>query len=202
MPSVRADTLLWHVAADEGAERLPTTKETDLMRSQSPSPPDIRLAGADDARTIADLINLAFQVEQFFIDGDRTTIAEVQSRMATGAFFLALHDQQVVGTVYAERRSTGRGYIALLAVDPRQQGYGIGRLLMNAAESHCAKLGCAGVDISVLNLRTELPPFYAMLGYRETGTAPFPDSRAQLPCHFILMSKEFSSLAGGHDSSQ
>ena len=151
------------------------------------------MAEAEDAWAIADLINLAFQVEQFFIDGDRTTIADVQNRMATGSFFLALHDQQVVGTVYAERRRTGRGCIALLAVDPKQQGYGVGRLLMNTAENHCAKLGCSGVDISVVNLRTELPPFYAMLGYRQTGTAPFPDSRAQLPCHFILMSKEFSA---------
>jgi hypothetical protein len=46
------------------------------------------------------------------------------------------------------------------------------------------------VDISVVDLRTELPPFYRRLGYVETGTAPFPDpAKAKRPCHFILMSK-------------
>jgi len=46
------------------------------------------------------------------------------------------------------------------------------------------------VDITVVDLRTELPPFYHRLGYVETGTAPFPSTgRATRPCHFILMSK-------------
>ena len=57
-------------------------------------------------------------------------------------------------------------------------------------------LGCAGVDISVVDLRTELPPFYRRLGYVETGTAPFPDpERATRACHLIVMSKELGSPA-------
>jgi hypothetical protein len=45
------------------------------------------------------------------------------------------------------------------------------------------------MDLSVVNLRTELPRFYDRLGYTETGTAPFTDPRATRPCHFVLMSK-------------
>jgi hypothetical protein len=45
------------------------------------------------------------------------------------------------------------------------------------------------VDIRVVNLRTELPPFYRRLGYVEQRTEPFTDPRAHRPCHFICMSK-------------
>jgi ribosomal protein S18 acetylase RimI-like enzyme len=159
----------------------------------STSEPQIRLATHHDANTIAQLINLAFEVERFFIDGDRISVTEVQALMFTGSFFVGSEEDRAVATVYAERRDSGRGYIGLLAVDPACQGRGIGRLLMTVAENHCAQLGCRGADIRIVSLRTELPPFYTLLGYRETGTEPFPDSRAQLPCHFIWMSKEFGA---------
>lgn len=61
--------------------------------------------------------------------------------------------------------------------------------MVEAAEQHARAAGCAAMDISVVNLRAELPPFYHRLGYRETGTAPFTDQRATQPCHFVLMSK-------------
>ena len=45
------------------------------------------------------------------------------------------------------------------------------------------------MDIRVVNLRTELLPFYRKLGYVERGTEPVDDPRALQPFHFILMSK-------------
>jgi hypothetical protein len=46
------------------------------------------------------------------------------------------------------------------------------------------------MDLRIVNLREELPPFYRRLGYVETGTAPFPEEiKSKLPCHFVLMSK-------------
>jgi len=46
------------------------------------------------------------------------------------------------------------------------------------------------MDILIVNLRTELPPYYRKRGYVETGTAPFPASTpTTMPCHFVRMSK-------------
>ena len=80
---------------------------------------------------------------------------------------------------------------------PDRKGTGRGRTLVAAAEDHLRGLGCVGVDITVLDLRTELPPFYRRLGYVETGTAPFPDpERTTRACHLIVMSKALGSPAG------
>jgi predicted N-acetyltransferase YhbS len=150
---------------------------------------DLRTATPADAGTITALINAAFQVERFFIDGDRTNTDQVRAYMAKGTFLVAEEGGVPVGCVYAEERGD-RGYFGLLAVDPAQHGQGLGRTLVEAAEARLRRAGCRAVDISVVDLRTELPPFYRRLGYVETGTAPFPDpEKATRPCHFILMSK-------------
>ena len=97
----------------------------------------------------------------------------------------------ISAAVYVEI-SGERGYFGMLAVDPASQGTGLGRLMVEAAESHCRQLGCQFMDIDVLSLRPELPPFYRKLGYRETGTEEFHPSRPLRPgvaCHCIKMEK-------------
>jgi GNAT superfamily N-acetyltransferase len=156
----------------------------------------LRTAGPADAGAVTALINAAYQVERFFIDGDRTSEDEVRRYMAKGAFLVAEEDGRPAGCVYIEQRGD-RGYFGLLAVDPAQHGKGLGRTLVEAAEERLRRAGCIAMDISVVDLRTELPPFYRRLGYVETGTAPFPDpDKATRPCHFILMSKPLN----GHPS--
>ena len=89
------------------------------------------------------------------------------------------------------------GYFGLIAVQPAQHGRGVGRTLVEAAEARLLGAGCRAVDIRVVDLRTELPPFYRRLGYVETGTAPFSDpQKATRPCHFILMSKTLTVRPG------
>ena len=149
----------------------------------------LRIATSADARAVTALINAAFQVERFFVDGDRTNEDEVRAYLAKGTFLLAEQDGAPIGCVYVEQRGD-RGYFGLLAVDPARHGKGLGRSLIEAAEDRFRRAGCRAVDIQVVDLRTELPPFYRRLGYAETGTAPFPaEGRATRPCHFIRMSK-------------
>ena len=51
------------------------------------------------------------------------------------------------------------------------------------------------MELLIVNLRPELPRFYQRLGYRETGTEPFPDKAGmKLPCHFIRMAKPLAPL--------
>jgi hypothetical protein len=50
------------------------------------------------------------------------------------------------------------------------------------------------MDLRIVNLRADLPPFYRRLGYVETGTEPFAaDAKPSQPCHFIKMSKPFGT---------
>jgi hypothetical protein len=37
--------------------------------------------------------------------------------------------------------------------------------------------GCHAIDILIVNLRAELPPFYASMGFVPDGTTPFEDPR-------------------------
>jgi GNAT superfamily N-acetyltransferase len=97
----------------------------------------------------------------------------------------------LAGCVYAELRGE-RGYFGLLAVDPTMQRSGLGSRLMDAAEQYCREAGCQFMDLTVVNLREELPEFYRRRGYAESGsgTEPFPAAaRAKMPCHLVRMSK-------------
>ncbi len=149
----------------------------------------LRIAGAADAEAITRLINAAFQVERFFIDHDRIAIDEVHARLGTGTFILAEENDALTGCVYVEPVAE-RAYLGLLSVDPSLQRSGIGKRLVEAGEEYCRAAGCRFMDLRIVNVRSELPPFYEKLGYRPTGMAPFPeDAQPRIPCHFVVMSK-------------
>jgi GNAT superfamily N-acetyltransferase len=149
-----------------------------------------RLALPDDAPALAALISLAYRVEDFFKIGDRTDAAEVRDKMTQGAFIvLEDADGTLAGTVYVTA-DAGLGYFGMLSIDPARQGQGLGKRLIHEAEEHCRRAGCREMELEVVNLRTELPPFYRRFGYVESGTRPFSDTeRTSRPCHFIVMSK-------------
>jgi N-acetylglutamate synthase-like GNAT family acetyltransferase len=150
----------------------------------------VRSATPGDAPALARIISQAFEVERFFKVGDRTNSDEVASLMRDGEF-LVLEDPPgtLAGCVYVKRKGD-RSYFGMLSIDPALQGKGLGRALVDEVESRARAAGCRSMDIQVVNLREELPPFYRRLGYVETGSAPFPeDERTTKPCHFILMSK-------------
>jgi GNAT superfamily N-acetyltransferase len=149
-----------------------------------------RIATPADAANITAIINAAFRIaEEFFVDGNRITQAEVEKLLEKGVFLLAETGDQLDGCVYVELRGE-RSYLGLLSVDPNRQQGGLGSLLMNAAESYCRERGAHFMDILIVNLREELPSFYRRRGYVENGTTPFPeDVETKIPCHFITMAK-------------
>ena len=150
----------------------------------------IRVATSADAAKITSVINSAFRIaEGFFIDGNRITQSEVEELLRKGAFLLAETGDKLNGCVYVELRGE-RSYFGLLSVDPACQQGGLGSLLMNEAENYCRERGARFMDILIVSLREELPPFYRKRGYVENGTTPFPaDVETKIPCHFINMSK-------------
>jgi ribosomal protein S18 acetylase RimI-like enzyme len=149
----------------------------------------LRRATEVDAERLAALVNDAFQVERFFKRGDRTTAERVAALMAEGCFLVLDDGDGPVATVFV-RPSRPHGYFGMLSVSPSHQGRGVGRRLIDAAERDLADAGCTHAEIHVVNLREELPPFYARLGYTVVGEHPFPDPvEATRPCHMIVMRK-------------
>jgi ribosomal protein S18 acetylase RimI-like enzyme len=159
-----------------------------------------RTAESTDAENIASLVNLAFRPERFFIDADRTDPDKVRALLRKGKFLLAEEAGALVGCVYVELRGE-RGYFGLLAVDPARQHAGLGSLLIESAENYCRAAGCVVMDLTIVNLRKELPGYYQRRGYVETGTLPFPEDQypPKIPCHLVTMSKLLASRPANLD---
>lgn len=150
----------------------------------------VRRARPDEAPAIAELINLAYRVEAFFVSGDRTSPGEIRELMQRGEFFVLRRlDGLPAAAIYVEARDR-RGYFGLLSVAPDAQRAGLGQRLVGVAEAYFRAHGCEVVELQVVDLRRELPPWYQRLGYRAVGTEAFPPLPAvKRPCHFIKMSK-------------
>ncbi|HZQ22828.1 MAG TPA: GNAT family N-acetyltransferase [Terriglobales bacterium] len=151
----------------------------------------VRLATPADMAAIIDVVNAAFSIEKF-LEGTRTDRERMTATMHDGEI-LVMEDGsgRIVASVYVEVKGE-RGYFGMLAVDPAHQGKGLGRAMITAAENFCRRRGCKIMDIAVLSLRPELPPFYENLGYGVTGAEDFHPSRpfkSGVECHAILMSK-------------
>jgi ribosomal protein S18 acetylase RimI-like enzyme len=157
-----------------------------------------RRATRADIPSLVRLVNAAYRVEDFFVDGDRTNAADIETRMASStAAFLVIagqRDGELRGSVYVDVRGD-RGYFGMLAVDPARQKEGLGRALVLAAEAHCRAAGCRFLDLDVVNLRQELPAFYRNLGYAPFATAPFPKGeKLRREAHLVLMTKPLVEL--------
>jgi N-acetylglutamate synthase-like GNAT family acetyltransferase len=149
----------------------------------------VRPATDEDAPALVRLINAAYAVEKFFVDADRVDLSLVRAHLGTGEFLVTEIEGELAACVYLERRRD-RAYLGLLSVDPRWQRMGLGARLVGAAEERMRAFGCRTMDLRIVNLREELPPFYRRLGYSETGSAPFTAGvETRLSCHFIEMSK-------------
>ena len=151
----------------------------------------IRVAIATDMPQMVSIVNAAFAIEDF-LEGTRTDEQRMAEVMKKGTFLVAEKAGNIVASVYSEMRGE-RAYFGMLAVDPSQQGTGLGRKMIDAAEEHCRQQGAKVMDIAVLTLRPELPALYRKFGYIETGVEEFKPSRPLKPgveCHAIIMSKQ------------
>ncbi len=156
-----------------------------------------RFADESDLDALRDLINHAFAVEAFFIRGDRLSPQRLREHMQVGRFLLAEEDGHLLGCVYVELHGD-HAYLGLLSVDPARQKTGLGRRLVAAAEEFAREMGARRMDLTVVNLRTELAPWYQKLGYALAGTEPIREEmipRVTQPCHFVRMSKPLGGAA-------
>lgn len=77
------------------------------------------------------------------------------------------------------------GYFGMFAVDPAEQGSGLGKQVLAAAEAHgMREWNLTSMLMTVIDVREELIAFYERRGYRRTGIKkPFPygDERFGIP---------------------
>lgn len=158
-----------------------------------------RYATSKENPELVRIINNAYRVEDFFVDGDRTNADDVRSRMETpNACFIVIDSpgtSSLAAGVWVEVHEN-RGHFAVLSVDPAFQGKGLARVLIDAVEAHCREAGCEWLDIEVVNLREELPPFYAKFGFKSNGTGFFTDTaKLKRDAHLDLMTKPLTDGA-------
>lgn len=150
----------------------------------------IRTANETDAEPLVPLINRAFAVELKYFSTERIDLPDLLKHMEKGEFLVAEEAGELAGCVYLEVRRPDLCYFGLLAVDPNKQGRGIGLKLIEAAENYGREAGCPVMEIRILDLRTELPPFYEKLGYSVIRYETLPQiPSAYQPYQFILMEK-------------
>jgi GNAT superfamily N-acetyltransferase len=158
-----------------------------------PTDGTLREAGPADAERIAALVNRAFLAESWFKSEDRTNAAQVQELLSKGIFLLLDDGARLLGCVYLEPRGE-RVYLGMLSVEQDAQGRGVGRRMMQEAEEFARRAGHVAIDLRIVHVREELPPYYRKLGYVESGTEPAPDfPGVKIPIHFVLMSKSLQA---------
>jgi GNAT superfamily N-acetyltransferase len=159
--------------------------------------PAIRGARADEAAVVADLVNLAYEVEDFFKVGPRTDAEEVTRIIADHQFIVVEDGAQLTACAYLEIEGE-RGHFGMLSVHPDAQGHGLAKALIAHMERVCTHAGCRYLDLEYVNLREELPAFYRRFGFEVTGEQPWPADelhRISRPAHFVTMSKPLRSEA-------
>jgi ribosomal protein S18 acetylase RimI-like enzyme len=142
--------------------------------------PVFRKAVSTDAASIAALINSAYRgessrhgwtTEADLLSGLRTEIDEVSSLiLAETAMLLVCFDGiTLLGSITLEKHGDA-AHLGMFAVQPQQQGQGIGKQLLAFAERIAVETwAVTSMTMSVITLRQELIAFYQRRGYRLTG---------------------------------
>jgi len=155
--------------------------------------PSIRRATEADLPAVQRLVNGAYVVEEFFLEGGRIDLDELVATARSGGQFIVLEEpgtDEMIGCVCVTF-GPRTGFISLLSVSPTRQGQGLSLLLVQAAEFHMIDAGCELARLEVVNLRGELIPYYERLGFAVVGTTPFPKSwKLKRNAHLIVMQKE------------
>jgi ribosomal protein S18 acetylase RimI-like enzyme len=141
-----------------------------------------------DATELADLINSAYRGqmniagwtnEQGLLAGARADAASLSALLLKPkATILVLRHEakgRLLGCIAVEPMGDALWYISLLAIDPEQQQYGHGGVLLAAAETFAHERGAAAARMTVIRERETLIAWYERRGYRRTGEVmPFP----------------------------
>jgi len=168
----------------------------------------IRAADPDDIPAIVALVEssyrgdgsrLGWTTEADLLDGQRTDDDAVSDCIAadSSSVILAVDNGRLLGCCHVKRTAEHEAYFGMLAVEPRLQGRGTGRALVEASEEMAREQwGASRMLIQVIRQRTLLIGWYERMGYAATGdTVPFPynDEHFGIPkrldLEFVVLAK-------------
>lgn len=151
----------------------------------APANSTITPATAADIPALVTLVNSAYRGEEgqqgwtsegHLIAGSRTTATGIEELINNpGATLLKYTGPSgmLLGCVYLQQEG-GKLHLGLLSVLPAQQGAGIGKQLLAAADDFARRHHCTRIEITVITARPELIAWYERHGYQRTGeTQPF-----------------------------
>jgi GNAT superfamily N-acetyltransferase len=130
------------------------------------SPGDIRQAVAADLAAIREIIAAAYG--KYLSRMDRPPapmLRDYAPAVAAGTLWVAGNPPDALISLTPD---DGSLLVENVAVHPRAQGTGLGRGLMDFAESEAARLGLPKLSLYTNVVMTENQAIYAHLGYRET----------------------------------
>jgi ribosomal protein S18 acetylase RimI-like enzyme len=171
-----------------------------------------RAAEAADIAAIVSLVESAYRgesglrgwtTESHLLDGRRTDAADVGGLIGRpdSRVLLAERDGRLKASCHVERQGEA-AYFGMFAVDPGEQGGGLGKRVLAEAERIAREeWRCRAMRMTVIVQREELIAWYGRRGYRRTGEyQPFPygDERFGIPrrddLRFEVLRKDFAGV--------
>ncbi|HWU78210.1 MAG TPA: GNAT family N-acetyltransferase [Rhodanobacter sp.] len=176
-------------------------------------PLEFRAAVTADVPAIVALVESAYRgesgqrgwtTESHLLDGQRTDAADVAGLIHRPGSRLLLveRDGRLKASCHVERQGES-GYFGMFAVDPDEQGAGLGKQVLAEAERIARdEWHCRAMRMTVIEQREELIAWYGRRGYRRTGEyQPFPygDERFGIPrrddLRFEVLRKDFAGMS-------
>jgi len=155
----------------------------------------ISIAQPKDISALVSLMDRAYRGEvsrqgwtseaDLFI-GNKRTNEETVTKLINkpGAVFLKYTNENGIidGCVFLHKKES-RLYLGMFSVSPSEQGKGIGKRLLNAADEYAKEQHCSLIHMTVITVREDLIAWYEKNGYQRTGKVlPFPvDERFGIP---------------------
>lgn len=127
------------------------------------------------------------------IRADAPMLREIIADPAATLLLAKNEAEAIEGCVLLQQKGS-QLYLGMLTVDPRLQGRGLGKILLQAGEDHARSLGCTQIEMTVIADRHALIGWYARHGFFPTGeTRPFVQDakfgRPRYPIHFVVLQK-------------
>jgi predicted N-acetyltransferase YhbS len=153
----------------------------------------------DDIPAITKVVNSAYQgepgskswtSESHLVAGQRTREDIIHSLLQQPSItMLKCTDEQqnIVGCVLLEKKKDTL-YLGMLSVDPQVQASGIGKLLLQHAETFAREHHYNTITITVIDRRHELIDWYKRKGYMPTGNMqPFSNASSAALADFSFV---------------
>jgi ribosomal protein S18 acetylase RimI-like enzyme len=180
--------------------------------------PGIVKANSNDIPELVKLVNSAYRGDEAkqgwtheadLIDGllrvDEDAVEKILSDTSS-VILTYVQNEKITGCVYLQQRKNTL-YLGMLSVAPTSQANGIGKKLLQSAESYAVENHCSVIEMTVISIRHELIAWYVRHGYQITGKKiPFhTEARFGVPVKeidFVVLEKKLPGSLRNHGTSE